>query len=59
MGVFKQALLKIENTIAYILRDNRNYYRFGENDSLLNDLVDVVNNSGTARAPKPLKCCHS
>jgi hypothetical protein len=50
MGVFKQALLKIENTIAYILRDNKNYYRFGENDSLLNDLVDVVNNSGTARA---------
>lgn len=50
MRVFRQALLQIQNTIAYIVREPKGYYKFGEDDNLLNQIVDIVNDSGTARS---------
>jgi len=50
VGVFTAALLNIQNALAYITRDSRNYYKFGEGDSLPNGMVRSVNDSGTARA---------
>lgn len=49
MNVITAALLKIENTLARIFKDNQKYYKFGEDDFLPNQMVQVVNDSGTAR----------
>jgi hypothetical protein len=35
--------------LAYISRDQKGYYKFGETDDLPNQIVDSVNSSGTAR----------
>lgn len=50
MRIFTQALNLVQNALAYIRKDHNNYYRFGENDCLPNDMVRIVNDSGTARA---------
>lgn len=49
MRVIKQALQSIENAVAWIRKEPRNYYRFGEGDSLPNYIILRVNDSGTAR----------
>ncbi len=48
--IFRGALLEIQNRLAWITRDSKNYYRFGENDFLPNEMIRVVNSSVTARA---------
>src|SRR6187551_1233954 len=48
MKLFYQSL--IQSALAYITKDNRNYYKFGENDCLPNEMVRAVNDSGTSRA---------
>ena len=35
--------------LAVITKDAKNYYKFGDNDDLPNQIVDKVNSSGTAR----------
>ena len=50
MRVFHQALISIQNALAYITRDNRNYYKYGAGDDMPNDMVRIVNSSGTGRA---------
>lgn len=50
MNIFYQSLNVVQNAIAFITKDNRNYYKFGENDCLPNEIVRKVNDSGTARA---------
>jgi hypothetical protein len=50
MTVFKQALLSIQNVLAYIVKDTRQYYKYGEHDCLVNEIIDTVNDSGTAFA---------
>jgi hypothetical protein len=51
MQIFTQPLLTIRNAIAWITKDhNTNYYRIGEGDALPNEMVRIVNDSGTARA---------
>lgn len=48
--IFTEAVQYIQNALAYIAKDNRNYYKFGADDKLPNEIVDRVNDSGTARA---------
>lgn len=50
MRVFHQALLEIQNALAYIRKDSNAFYRFGENNTTPNELVRIVNDSGTASA---------
>ncbi len=50
MQVFTQALNVVQNALARITKQHDNYYRFGENDCLPNDMVRAINDSGTARA---------
>lgn len=50
MNIIYQAIEKIQNALAYISRDHRGYYKYGEHDCLPNDMVRTVNDSGTARA---------
>jgi len=50
MNIFYQALNKVQDALAYISKDNRDYYKFGENDDLPNCIIRSVNDSGTARA---------
>jgi hypothetical protein len=50
MTVFKQALLSIQNVLAYIVKDHQQYYKYGHNDNLVNEIIDLVNDSGTAVA---------
>jgi hypothetical protein len=50
MKIFTQALNVVQDALAYISKDNRNYYKFGEDDDLPNKIVRCVNDSGTARA---------
>lgn len=50
MNIFFQTLVSIQNALAYISKDNRSYYKFGENDDLPNCMVRDVNDSGTARS---------
>ena len=49
MRVVKAALLSIENAVAWIRKEQRNYYRFGDGDALPNTIITRVNDSGTAR----------
>lgn len=48
--IFTEAAKLVQNAIAYILKDNRNYYKFGTDDKLPNEIIDTVNDSGTGRA---------
>lgn len=50
MNIVYQTLNIVKDAIAYISKDNRNYYKFGETDCLPNEIVRNVNDSGTARA---------
>jgi hypothetical protein len=50
MNIFYQALDTVKNALAYITKDNRNYYTYGEGDNLLNQMVAIVNDSGTAKS---------
>lgn len=50
MRVFTQALLEIRNALAYIRKGSNAYYRFGEQDQLPNEILRVVNDSGTGSA---------
>jgi len=50
MNIVYQTLNIVKDAIAYISKDNRNYYKFGETDCLPNEIVRAVNDSGTARS---------
>lgn len=42
---------KVQDSAAYITKNvSSNYYKFGYNDTLLNDIIDIVNESPTARS---------
>ncbi len=40
----------VQNVVAYIRKDNRGYYKFGDDDKLPNEIIFKVNDSGTARS---------
>jgi|SRR5688500_12198831 len=49
MNVFSLSPTKeVLNRLVAITKDTRNYYRFGDRDSFPNELIDIVNESGTA-----------
>lgn len=49
MQVFTQALNVIQNALEVIRKQQDNYYRFGDDDCLPNEIIRKVNDSGTAR----------
>ncbi len=50
MRVITVAQEIISNALAYITKQSNSYYKFGGDDKLPNEIVAIVNNSGTARA---------
>jgi hypothetical protein len=50
MNIFLWAADKVRDAIAYIRKDHDNYYKFGDTDNLPNEIIEIVNDSGTARA---------
>lgn len=50
MRVITVAQEIVKNALAYIRKESNSYYKFGTDDRLPNEIVAIVNNSGTARA---------
>jgi hypothetical protein len=48
MNVITRTDQKVINALATISKDANGYYRFGSNDELINEIIDIVNSSGTA-----------
>jgi hypothetical protein len=50
MRVFVGASNIVQNALAFIRKERNDYYKFGEDDKLPNEIIRIINDSGTARA---------
>jgi hypothetical protein len=49
MNVF-EVTQKVKDIVPCIVKQHDGYYKFGGNDRLINEIIDIVNESGTARS---------